>query len=90
MDSLRCSQEIEERFKAKFFNIKNTPCRHFSKISRGPRLSNRIIAKHTFMHIPKEKRVKTHVIKRDDKVIEAIKTRIEECREYYNNLIQVI
>jgi hypothetical protein len=46
--------------------------------------------KHTFMHIPKEKRVKTHVIKRDEKVIEAIKTRIEECREYYNNLIQVI
>ena len=49
MDSLRCSQEIEERFKAKFFNIKNTPCRHFSKISRGPRLSNSIIAKNTFM-----------------------------------------
>ena len=47
-------------------------------------------AKHTFMHIPKEKRVKTHVIKRDQKVIEAIKTRIEECREYYNNLIEVI
>jgi hypothetical protein len=42
------------------------------------------------MHIPKEKRVKTHVIKRDEKVIEAIKTRIEECREYYNNLIEVI
>ena len=28
-------------------------------------------AKHTFMHIPKEKRVKTHIIKRDEKVIEA-------------------
>ena len=47
-------------------------------------------AKHTFSHIPKEKRVKTHVIKRDNEVIEAIKTRIEECREYYNNLIEVI
>jgi hypothetical protein len=46
--------------------------------------------KHTFGHIPMEKRVKTHVVKRDEKVIEAIKTRIEECREYYNNLIQVI
>jgi hypothetical protein len=46
--------------------------------------------KHTFGHIPKEKRVKTHVVKRDDEVIEAIKTRIEECREYYNNLIQLI
>lgn len=46
--------------------------------------------KHTFGHIPMEKRVKTHVVKRDEDVIEAIKTRIEECREYYNNLIQLI
>ena len=47
-------------------------------------------SKHSFTHIDKQKRVKTHVIKRDEKTIEAIKTRIEECREYYNNLIQVI
>jgi hypothetical protein len=45
-------------------------------------------AKHTFGHIPKEKRVKTFKIAKDDEVIEAIKTRIEECREYYNELIQ--
>jgi hypothetical protein len=45
-------------------------------------------AKHTFGHIPKEKRVKTFKIAKDDEVIEAIKTRIEECREYYDNLIQ--
>lgn len=44
-------------------------------------------AKHTFGHIPKEKRVKTFKIAKDDEVIEAIKTRIEECREYYNELI---
>lgn len=44
-------------------------------------------AKHTFGHIPKEKRVKTFTIAKDDVVIEAIKTRIEECREYYNELI---
>ena len=44
-------------------------------------------AKHTFGHIPKEKRVKTFIIQKDDVVIEAIKTRIEECREYYNDLI---
>jgi hypothetical protein len=44
-------------------------------------------AKHTFGHIPKEKRVKTFIIQKDDVVIEAIKTRIEECREYYNELI---
>jgi hypothetical protein len=47
-------------------------------------------AKHSFTHIDKQKRVKTHVIKRDEKTIEAIKTRIEECREYYTNLIEVI
>lgn len=47
-------------------------------------------AKHTFGHIPKEKRVKTFKIAKDDEVIEAIKTRIEECREYYNNLIQIL
>lgn len=44
-------------------------------------------SKHTFRHIPKEKRVKTFKIAKDDEVIEAIKTRIEECREYYNELI---
>jgi hypothetical protein len=44
-------------------------------------------AKHTFGHIPKEKRVKTFKIAKDDVVIESIKTRIEECREYYNELI---
>jgi len=47
-------------------------------------------AKHTFGHIPKEKRVKTFKIAKDDVIIENIKTRIEECREYYNNLIQIL
>jgi hypothetical protein len=47
-------------------------------------------AKHTFGHIPKEKRVKTFIIQKDDVIIENIKTRIEECREYYNNLIQIL
>jgi hypothetical protein len=45
-------------------------------------------AKHTFGHIPKEKRLKTFKIAKDEKVIEEIKTRIELCREYYNDLIQ--
>jgi hypothetical protein len=47
-------------------------------------------AKHTFGHIPKEKRLKTFKIAKDDKVIEDIKTRIEQCREYYDNLIQIL
>jgi hypothetical protein len=45
-------------------------------------------AKHIFGHIPKEKRLKTFKIAKDNEVIEAIKTRIEQCREYYNELIQ--
>ena len=44
-------------------------------------------AKHTFGHIPKEKRLKVFKIAKDDEVIESIKTRIEECREYYNELV---
>ena len=47
-------------------------------------------SKHTFGHIPKEKRLKTFKIAKDDVIIENIKTRIEECREYYNNLIQIL
>ena len=59
-------------------------------ISESSDLREFVEDKHMFGHIPMEKRVKTHVVKRDDEVIEAIKTRIEECREYYNNLIQLI
>jgi hypothetical protein len=59
-------------------------------ISESSDLREFVEDKHTFGHIPMEKRVKTHVVKRDDEVIEAIKTRIEECREYYNNLIELI
>jgi hypothetical protein len=47
-------------------------------------------AKHVFTHIQKEKRLKTFKIAKDDVVIEAIKTRIEECREYYNKLIKIL
>ena len=61
-----------------------------NEIDENDAIIDYVEAKHSFMHIPKEKRVKTHVIKRDDEVIESIKTRIEECREYYNNLIEVI
>jgi hypothetical protein len=44
-------------------------------------------AKHIFTHIQKEKRLKTFRIAKDNEVIEAIKTKIEQCREYYNDLI---
>jgi hypothetical protein len=45
-------------------------------------------AKHMFGHIPKEKRLKSFKIAKDEQMIEDIKTRIEICREYYNELIQ--
>jgi hypothetical protein len=44
-------------------------------------------SKHTFGHIPKEKRLKVFKIAKDENVIEEIKTRIEQCREYYNELL---
>jgi len=46
--------------------------------------------KHNFDHIPKEKRVKVFKIAKDEEIIEKIKQRVEECREYYNNLIQTL
>ena len=45
-------------------------------------------AKHTFGNIPKQKRLKVFKIAKDDEVIEAIKTRITECRKYYDELIK--
>ena len=59
-----------------------------SLIEENSDLREFIQAKHTFGHIPKEKRLKTFKIAKDDEVIEAIKTRIEQCREYYNELIK--
>ena len=44
-------------------------------------------AKHNFDHIPKEKRLKVFKIAKDEEVIEKIKQRVEECREYYNDLL---
>jgi len=47
-------------------------------------------SKHNFDHIPKEKRLKVFKIAKDEEVIEKIKQRVEECKEYYNNLIQTL
>jgi hypothetical protein len=59
-------------------------------IDESEEIRNFVEAKHNFDHIPAEKRIKTFVIDRDESVIEEIKTRIELCREYYNQLIQTI
>jgi hypothetical protein len=59
-------------------------------ISESDDLRAFVEAKHSYTHVDPLKRVKTHIIKRDEEVIEAIKTRIEECREYYNQIIELI
>ena len=41
---------------------------------------------HDFSRVPKNKRVKSFRIERDEKVIEAIKERVLECREYLKSL----
>ena len=50
-------------------------------------LRDQVQKQHSFDHIPDAKRVKTFVIKRDEEVIEQIKIRVEQCREYFNELI---
>ena len=59
-------------------------------IDESQEIRDFVEAKHNFDHIPKEKRIKTFVIERDETVIEEIKTRIKLCREYYNKLIETI
>ena len=61
-----------------------------SLIEEDLNLRDFVQAKHTFGHIPKEKRLKTFIIERDQDVIEEIKTRIEQCRDYYNDLIKIL
>ena len=51
-------------------------------------LRDQVQKQHSFDHIPDAKRVKVFTIKRDDEVIEQIKVRVEQCREYFNELIQ--
>ena len=50
-------------------------------------LRDQVQKQHSFDHIPDAKRVKIFTIQRDEEVIEAIKVRVEQCREYFNQLI---
>jgi hypothetical protein len=47
-------------------------------------------AKHNFNHIPKEKKVKVFEIERDEDTINEIKEKVKLCREYYNQIIEII
>jgi len=57
-------------------------------IDESEELRQEVEAKHNFDHIPTEKRIKTFEVNYDEEVIQAIYKRIEECREYYNTLIE--
>jgi len=57
-------------------------------IDESEELRQEVESKHNFDHIPTEKRIKTFEVNYDEEVIQAIYKRIEECREYYNTLIE--
>lgn len=47
-----------------------------------------VMSAHNFDHILQERRVKAYLFNYDEHVIEQIKTRINECRNYYNTLLK--
>jgi len=59
-------------------------------IGEDEQLRKEVESKHKFGHIPNNRRVKYWFVQRDEAVIEAIKERVEICREYYNLLMKTI
>jgi hypothetical protein len=53
-------------------------------------LRDEVQRRHNFDHIPDNRRVKVFKVEKDEAVIEAIKERVELCREYYNTLINFL
>lgn len=53
-------------------------------------IETKIRAQMTFDQIPEKNRVKQFIIKRDEKAIEQIKNRVEDARNYYNELFETI
>lgn len=53
-------------------------------------LRDEVQKRHNFDHIPDNRRVKVFEVEKDENVIEAIKERVELCREYYNTLINFL
>jgi hypothetical protein len=47
-----------------------------------------IVALHSFDHIPKDRRVKAFHVEYNEGVVNEMKTRIEHCRTYFNELIR--
>jgi len=47
-----------------------------------------VVALHSFDHIPKDRRVKAFHVEYNEAVVNEMKTRIEHCRTYFNELIK--
>jgi hypothetical protein len=47
-----------------------------------------VVALHNFDHIPKDRRVKTFYVGYNEGVVNEMKTRIEHCRNYFNELLK--
>jgi hypothetical protein len=62
----------------------------FHKLEEDLDLRQEIESKHIFGNIPLNKRIKIFEVKRDEKVIELIKEKIEVARVYYDALYQML
>jgi len=62
----------------------------FHKLDEDLDLRQEIESKHIFGNIPLNKRIKIFEVKRDEKVIELIKEKIEVARVYYDALYQML
>ena len=60
------------------------------KLEEDLDLREEVETKHQFSHIPKNRRVKVFFVQKDEAVIEQIKARIEDCRLYYNALMEML
>jgi len=62
----------------------------FHKLDEDFELRQEIECKHIFANIPMNKRIKIFEVKRDEKVIEQIKEKIEVARLYYESLYKIL
>ena len=55
-------------------------------IDESQELRDEVLKRHSFDHIPDNRRVKFYKVEKDEQVIAEIKDRVELCREYFNTL----
>jgi hypothetical protein len=55
-------------------------------IDESQELRDEVLKRHSFDHIPDNRRVKVFKVEKDEQVIAEIKERVELCREYFNTL----